>query len=109
MKYKGYHGSIKASEKEGILYGKVLGIKASITYEGKTIEELKRDFKKAIDFYIEECKKNNIKPDKPFSGQFKVRMNSQLHKELSVTADKKGISLNQVCVDALEKEYSKSK
>jgi predicted HicB family RNase H-like nuclease len=33
MQYKGYVGSVEFSESDGILYGKVQGIRAQISYE----------------------------------------------------------------------------
>lgn len=46
--YKGYSGSIEFSEEDQLFYGKVLGIRSLISYEGKTIQQLLTDFHKAI-------------------------------------------------------------
>ena len=40
FEYKGYIGSIDFSVEDKIFYGKVLGIRALISYEGKNGEEL---------------------------------------------------------------------
>ena len=40
MEYKGYIGSVEFSSKDIILYGKVQGIRALISYEGSTAKEL---------------------------------------------------------------------
>ncbi len=46
LKYKGYTGSVEYSEEDKCLFGKVQGMsKDSITYEGQTVEELKRYFR----------------------------------------------------------------
>ena len=39
LEYKGYTGSIEYSKEDDLLYGKVLGIKGLISYEGKTAYE----------------------------------------------------------------------
>ncbi len=52
MNYKGYTGSVKFSEADGLFYGKVLGIRSLISYEGGNVKELKEDFHKAIDDYL---------------------------------------------------------
>jgi antitoxin HicB len=39
-----------------------------------------------------------------FSGNFKIRLPRSLHKELSETARKEGISMNQLCLYLLSKE-----
>ena len=44
MEYKGYVGSVEFSEEDGLFYGKVMGIRALISYEGSTAAELVNDF-----------------------------------------------------------------
>jgi len=38
--YKGYVGSVDFSEEDQLLFGKVQGIRSSISYEGKSVKEL---------------------------------------------------------------------
>lgn len=65
LHYKDYYGTVNVSEEDNILYGKVIGIKGLLSYEGKTTEDLKRDFQGIIDEYIADCKRKNIKPQIP--------------------------------------------
>lgn len=44
MQYKGYIGSVEFSEENEVFYGKVLGIRSLISYEGTTAKELIADF-----------------------------------------------------------------
>lgn len=53
IEYKGYVGSVEFSQEDSIFYGKVLGIKALISYEGTTAEELINDFHSAVNGYLE--------------------------------------------------------
>ena len=48
MEYKGYVGSIEFSEEDSLFYGKVIGIRALISYEGSTVTELTEDFHRAV-------------------------------------------------------------
>jgi len=62
LKYKGYIGSVEYREEEDCYYGKVHGMsKGSITYEGKTLEDLKMDFEASVEEYIEENSRQNSK------------------------------------------------
>ena len=54
--YKGYVGSVEFSEEDGIFYGKVMGVRSLISYEGKNEKELFNDFHAAVDNYLEFCK-----------------------------------------------------
>ena len=35
MEYKGYLGSVEFDEEEGLLFGRVMGIRSLISYEGE--------------------------------------------------------------------------
>ena len=68
MEYKGYYGTIEYSYEDTLLFGKVQGVDASITYEGKSIEELRQDFEKGLDDYLIYCRENGIEPVKTHIG-----------------------------------------
>ena len=55
LEYKGYNGTVEYSADDSILFGKVIGIKSLISYEGQSVEELKADFEGAVDEYLEYC------------------------------------------------------
>lgn len=52
MEYQGYVGSVELSKEDSLLYGKVLGTRTLISYEGKTIDALVEDFHNAVDNYL---------------------------------------------------------
>jgi len=52
MEYKGYTGSVKYSDEDGIFFGKVQFIRALISYEGSNAEELRKDFHDGLDDYL---------------------------------------------------------
>lgn len=57
LKYKGYSGTVEYSEEDNCLFGKVIGMNINIiSYEGKTIEELKADFVAGVDLFLESRK-----------------------------------------------------
>ena len=53
MTDKGYVGSVEFSDADGVLFGKVQGVRSLISYEGETREALQAVFRKAIDAYLE--------------------------------------------------------
>jgi predicted HicB family RNase H-like nuclease len=74
MTYKGYFAKINFDESDGIFWGKVIGIKDSITFEGETVAQLTEDFHNAIEHYFADCKNENHLPDKPYSGKLTLRL-----------------------------------
>ena len=63
IQYKGYVGSVEFSEEDGIFYGKVMGIRSLISYEGESARELLDDFHDAVDDCLKICKAEGKEPD----------------------------------------------
>lgn len=103
MKYKGYEGSIEYTLEDKILFGKVQGIKSLISYEGNTIDKLEKDFQGAIDDYLMSCKEDGVIPEKPFKGNFNVRIDPSLHEKLANYAATKHQSLNASVEEAIKR------
>lgn len=97
LSYKGYHGSIEFSLNDNILFGQVININSLISYEGTTLDELKKDFKNAIDEYLKMCKEHNETPEKAYTGTFTVRLNPEIHQKLALYANEHNESLS-TCV-----------
>ena len=104
VEYKGYTGSVEYSDEDGIFFGKVQFIRALISYEGSNAEELRKDFHDGVDDYLAMCKEKNITPEQPFKGSFNVRVGRDLHRQIALEAVRRGVSLNSLIVEALEKE-----
>ncbi|MCA1750227.1 MAG: type II toxin-antitoxin system HicB family antitoxin [Cryomorphaceae bacterium] len=104
MKYlthKGYTGSIEYSREDDLLYGRVLGIKGLISYDGATGKELYADFKGAIDEYITTCEEQGVTAEKPFKGSFNVRLSSKLHEQAALLAMETKTSLNAFVAESI--------
>lgn len=105
LKYKGYTGSVEYSEEDNCLFGKVQGLHGTlISYEGNDIDEIRQDFEEAVDDYLGSCKARGIKPAKPYSGRFIVRMASDLHGRVAALADATGTTINEIVNRAVQKE-----
>ena len=61
LSYKNYNGTVEFSKEDNCLFGKVIGIKSLISYEGASVKELEQDFHNAVDEYLEDCKENLIR------------------------------------------------
>lgn len=94
MEYKGYVGSVEFSEEDALFYGKVLGIRALISYEGTSAAELVADFHGAVDDYLELCAQSGTEPEKAYKGSFNVRISPELHKQAVIAAMSQNMSLN---------------
>jgi len=95
LNYKRYNGHIEFDDEAGLFHGEVVGTKAVITFQGRSVEEIVKAFGNSVDVYLDFCKERGEKPDKPFSGKFLLRMNPELHHAIHLKAIKSGKSLNK--------------
>jgi predicted HicB family RNase H-like nuclease len=107
LTYKEYMGSVHFNSEDEIFYGKVEGIEDLITFEGKSVDDLKKAFEESIDDYIELCNRKDKNIEKSYKGSFNVRIPPELHRKVKRTAFKMGISLNQFMQKAVEDELLK--
>jgi predicted HicB family RNase H-like nuclease len=103
LKYKGYTGHVEYDDEAGVFHGEVLDLRDVITFQGKSVEELEQTFRESIDDYLEFCGERGEKPDKPFSGRLMLRLPPRLHREVYVSAQREGKSLNQWIAEKLER------
>lgn len=58
MIYKGYTAVIAFSAEDECLVGHILGINDIVGFHGEAVEEIRKAFEEAVDFYLESCEKN---------------------------------------------------
>ncbi len=105
MEYKGYSGIVKYDDEAEIFHGDVLLTKGAVTFQGRTVEELKHAFRESVEEYLAFCEESGIEPEKPFSGKLVLRMKPELHRTLAIAARKENKSLNALITDRLSEEF----
>jgi predicted HicB family RNase H-like nuclease len=65
-----------------------------ITFQGKTVDELKTAFRDSVDDYLDYCASRGEPADKPYSGRFLLRIDPSLHRRLVELSSDEGESLN---------------
>jgi predicted HicB family RNase H-like nuclease len=102
MKYKGYTGLVELEEGSDVLFGRVIGLRDVITFQGESVAEVTRAFHDSVDDYLEFCAERGESPEKPYSGQFVLRLDPSLHRELANLAQAQSTSLNALIEDVLK-------
>jgi predicted HicB family RNase H-like nuclease len=103
LTYKGYQGRFDYDPDADIFHGDVLHIADVVTFQGRSIDELKTALADSIEDYFNLCKEVDKLPQKPFSGRFNVRLTPELHQKAARTAAIEGMSLNNWIAHAVEK------
>ena len=102
MEYKNYIGSVEFSEADGLFFGKVMGIRALISYEGTNAKELIADFHLAVDDYLAMCEETGTEPERAYKGSFNVRVSPELHRQAVVYAASHQMTLNSFVERAMQ-------
>lgn len=100
--YKNHNETVEYSKDDNCLYGKVIGLKSLLSYEGDSVRELEADFQNVIEEYLVDCRKRGVQPEQPYKGGFNVRIIPDLHRTIALYALEHGKSLNAAVEEALE-------
>ena len=101
MTYKGYTGSVEYSDEDGTFYGKVLGIRSLLLYEGGLVDELKADFHEFVDDYLQTCKENGVEPEKPFQPPIFVNVSPTNYEKASLYALEHSLPIDSLIDQAI--------
>jgi predicted HicB family RNase H-like nuclease len=104
MDYKGYTATIVYDDCDRIFHGHLVDTHDDVYFEGRSIEELEDAFRQAVDDYLAYCAETDREPTRPFSGKLHVRMPPQLHHRAHIAAQRRGISLNTLISEALNRD-----
>lgn len=106
MTHKGYAARVEYSEDDACFIGHIAGIRDSVGFHGDSVAELRASFEEAVDDYLATCAKLGREPNHPYSGQFRLRLNPELHALAAITAETKGKSLNAWVSEVIEKSVA---
>ena len=104
IKYKGYTAKIEFDDQVNVFHGEVLNLRDVITFQGRTVEELRNAFHDSVEDYLDFCAHRNEPPEKPYSGRFVVRLAPSLHRAIATQARLADKSLNAWLQDILREK-----
>jgi len=99
LNYRGFSGSVEFSKEDNVFYGKLLGIKGLVLYEGDTIDELIQGFREMTDEYIDFCERNDM--PLPMQDKTSVFVKLETYRQAVETAQQKGIAWEEFADKAL--------
>ena len=106
MSYKDFEALVEYDEEAALFHGEVINTRDVITFQGRSVDELKAALADSVEDYLAFCRERGETPEKPYSGQFVVRIDPALHRAAATAAKRKGASLNKWVAAALEKATS---
>jgi predicted HicB family RNase H-like nuclease len=103
MTHRGYSARVHYDERDDVFVGRILGLRSIISFHGKTVAELRREFAVAIKDYLDDCAEQGISPENPASGKLLLRVPPEVHTRALIKAQSVGKSLNQWAMEAIDR------
>lgn len=103
MHHEGYVATIDLDENAGLFHGEVVNTRDVLTFQGRTLDELRAAFADTIADYVDWCRERGKEPERPYSGAFSLRITPELHRRVAAAAARAGKSINGFVADALER------
>jgi predicted HicB family RNase H-like nuclease len=104
MELDGYTAVIHYNPETDQFRGEIQGLNGGADFYGTTPDDLRREFRASLAFFLETCAKHGIAPKKPASGKFVVRLSPDLHAKATTAAQASGVSLNTLVERAIRHE-----
>ena len=74
IEYKGYIGAVNFDPEIDLFHGTVINTNDVITFYGASVAELRTEMRKSVEGYIEFCKEEGKRPEKPSPDGINVTM-----------------------------------
>jgi predicted HicB family RNase H-like nuclease len=87
MKYQGYTGIVELDEESETFFGRVIGLRDVITFQGESVAEIIQAFHDSVDDYLEFCGQRGESPEKPYSGETVLRTIHPAHRPTTPPRD----------------------
>lgn len=103
MEYKGYVAAVEFDDSIDVLHGRIVnsGPYPIATFEATDASQLRREFERSVDEYLDWCEEEGVEPRRPFSGKLNLRLGSELHALVAAAAAANKMSINSWIVRAV--------
>ena len=94
IEYKGYTGVFEFDPSIDAFHGRVVGLQDVVTFQGRSLDDLRREMAESVEDYLEFCADVGKEPERPYRGEFLVRTTPEVHRAAAIEAESSGMSLN---------------
>ena len=101
MTVDGYTARIEYDADLDAFRGEIMGLNGGADFYGRNPKELRSEFRKSLEVFLEVCREKGIEPRRNFSGRFNLRITPELHERLAIVAQAEGKSINAIAQEAL--------
>ena len=106
MSLDGYDAKIEYDADLDLFRGEILGLNGGADFYGKSPKELRAEFRKSLQVFLDVCREKGLDPRRNYSGKFNLRISPDLHEKLAIVAQAEGKSINAVAQEALQQRVA---
>ena len=106
MTLDGFSAKIEYDADLDVFRGEILGLSGGADFYGKNPKELRAEFKKSLQVFLDVCQEKGIEPRRNYSGKFNLRISPDLHEKLAIVAQAEGKSINTLAQEALQQRVA---
>ena len=106
MTLEGYQAKIEYDADLDVFRGEILSLNGGADFYGKNTKELRAEFKKSLQVFLDVCREKGIEPRRNYSGKFNLRIPAELHEKLAIVAQAEGKSINTLAQEALQQRVA---
>ena len=106
MSLDGYDAKIEYDADLDLFRGEILGLNGGADFYGKSPKELRAEFKKSLQVFLDVCREKGLDPRRNYSGKFNLRISPDLHEKLAIVAQAEGKSINTIAQEALQQRLA---
>ncbi len=102
MEYKDYLARVEFDDEANLFHGEVINIRDVITFQGRSVEELRQAFEDSVEEYLTFCAERGEAPEPPFSGRVTLQLSPEGHRRVVLAAEKAGKDVQAWAAEVLE-------
>lgn len=106
LKIDGHAAVVSYDPDTEMFRGEFVGLNGSADFYAASVADLKREGGKSLKAFLAVCAERGIEPVRKFSGVFNARIDKRLHEAAVVAAAVRGVSLNALVQEAIEREVA---
>lgn len=104
LNYEGYFAEFGYDESADAFHGRVIGLNDVIDFYGRSVDELKAEFRNSINEYINWCREEGEEPEKTWSGKMTLRPTDAQRRRYLVAAAAQKKSVSAWMLETLDRE-----
>lgn len=105
MMIDGYPAKVMYDEQTEMLRGEFVGLNGGADFYATDTKSLREEGKLSLRAFLEECSQRGIAPKKHYSGEFRLRIDPELHRVLAESAAMESRSLNESIATLLSQTH----